>query len=294
MPSPRILVLGATGGLGRALVRSLSSGHETTGWGRVELDLERPESIAAALSRHDFDVLLNPAGLTSPDVCEEQPGKALLANVAGPQALAEFCQQRGARMVHFSTDYVFSGTAQEPLTEEDETEPVNHYGRTKRAGELAVLQACQHALVARVSWLFGPDKASHPDHIIQRALKGEELTAVADKVSVPTSNADICGWIELLIRNRPDVNGVLHLCNSGSASWHSWAEAALEAARKTGLPVGTAQVRPIQLAELSFLKAPRPLMTIMSNAKLQNILGMTVRDWREALEEYVGQKYPTA
>lgn len=294
MSYPRILVLGATGGLGRALVRRLSPTHEVTGWGRAELDLERPESIAAALSRQDFDVLLNPAGLTSPDVCEEQPEKARLANVAGPQALAEFCQRRGARMIHFSTDYVFSGTQVAPLTEEDETQPVNVYGRTKRAGELAVLQACPHALIARVSWLFGPDKASHPDHIIQRALKGEDLTAVADKVSVPASNADIGDWIDILIQEHPQVQGVLHLCNSGSASWHSWAEATLEFARKTRLPVGTAPVRPIQLAELSFLKAQRPLMTIMRNDRLQQVLGVSIRDWREALEDYVVQKYSPA
>lgn len=294
MPFPRILVLGATGGLGRALVRRLSSDHETTGWRRAELDLERPETIAAALSRHDFDVLLNPAGLTSPDVCEEQPEKAHLANVAGPQALAEFCQQRGARMIHFSTDYVFNGTAQAPLTETDGTQPVNVYGHTKRAGEQAVLAACPQALIARVSWLFGPDKASHPDHIIQRALKGEEVTAVADKVSVPTSNSDISHWMDLLIREYPGVHGVLHLCNSGSASWHSWAEATLEFARKAGLPVGEVRVRPIQLAELSFLKAPRPLMTIMSNARLQEILGVSIRDWREALADHVAQKHQAA
>lgn len=294
MPSPRILVLGASGGLGRSLVRRLSSNNEVTGWGRAALDLERPETAAEALARHDFDVLLNPAGLTSPDVCEEQPEKAWLANVAGPQALAEFCQRRGARMIHFSTDYVFSGAAQAPLTEDDEPRPLNHYGRTKRAGEEAVLQACPQALIARVSWLFGPDKASHPDHIIQRALKGEELTAVADKVSVPTSNADICDWIQLLLRGHPQVSGVLHLCNSGTASWHTWAEATLEFARQAGVPVGTVQVRPVQLAELSFLKAPRPLMTIMSNARLQQVLGIRIRDWREALEEYVQQKYSRA
>lgn len=295
MPFPRILVLGATGGLGRALVRRLSATHEVTGWGRADLDFERPEDIAAALGRHDFDVLLNPAGLTSPDVCEVQPEKARLANEAGPQALAEFCQQRGARLIHFSTDYVFGGGPHDLWLEGDETLPVNVYGRTKRDGELAVLAACPDALVARVSWLFGPDKASHPDHMIQRALAGEELTAVEDKVSAPTSTADLSGWVARIIADHPACAGVLHMCNTGIASWHSWAEAALGDAKiLCGLPLKTRQVRPIKLVELTQLKARRPLMTLMSNEKLQNLLGEEIRNWADAQEDYLIGKYGAA
>lgn len=294
MPASRILILGATGGLGRVLHRTLGRGHDVTAWGRAELDLERPEDIAARLEQHDFDVLLNAAGMTSPDACEDQPEKARLANGAGPQAVAEGCRRRGARLIHFSTDYVFSGEPHDPLTEEDETGPINAYGRSKRGGELAVLQACPDALVARVSWLFGPDKPSHPDHILQRALRGEELTAVADKVSAPTSNADIAAWIDRLIRDHPGTTGVLHLCNSGAASWHSWAETTLNIARRLGLPIKTTQVKPIKLAELTQLKAPRPLETVMSNARLQSLLGQEIRGWSAALEEYLTAQYHAA
>lgn len=288
MPPPRILVLGANGGLGRCLLAKFASSG-ATGWTRADLDLEQPEDIAAKLAAHDFDVLLNPAGMTSPDACEVAPEKAHAVNVEGSQALAEACNARGARMIHFSTDYVFSGESHDLWCEQDETRPVNVYGRTKREGELAVLQASPDALVARVSWLFGPTKASHPDHIIQRALETDDLSAVADKVSVPTSNLDLCDWIEGLLPT--SVKGVLHLCNSGIASWHSWAEAALSVASRLGLPVKTTEVRPIQLAELTHLKAPRPLHTVMSNEKLQNLLGREICDWRVALEDYLTEKY---
>jgi dTDP-4-dehydrorhamnose reductase len=291
MPSPRILILGATGGLGRALQRHFSSGHETVCWGRAEMDFEKPAIIAERLAAQRFDVLLNAAGMTSPDACEVQPEKAFLANVAAPQAIAACCQERSARMIHFSTDYVFSGEPHDPWGEEDETTPVNVYGRTKREGELAVIAASPAALVARVSWLFGPDKPSHPDNIIQRAMQSAELSAVADKVSVPTSNADICGWIERIIHDHPETRGVLHLCNSGAASWHSWAEAALEVAQRLGLPVKTARVQPVKLASLTQFKALRPLMTQMSNVKLQNLLGRPIRNWRDALEDYLVKKY---
>lgn len=294
MPASRILILGATGGLGRTLQRALAHTHEVTAWGRAELDLERPEDIAGRLARLEFDVLLNTAGMTSPDACEDQPERARLANAAGPQALAEYCRQRGARLVHFSTDYVFSGEPHGPWAEEDETSPINVYGRSKRAGEEAVLRACPSALVARVSWLFGPDKASHPDHMLQRALHGDDLAAVADKVSAPTSNADIAEWIGLLLREHPGAAGVLHLCNSGAASWHSWAETTLGIARRLGLPVKTTRVRPIKLAELAHLKAPRPLETVMSNTRLQNLLGREIRSWSAALEDYLAARYQSA
>lgn len=291
MPVPRILILGATGGLGRALHRHFAAGHDTTAWGRAELDFERPDSIAPRLAAQDFEVLLNAAGLTSPDVCEVQPERALLVNTVAPQLLAECCHAKGARMIHFSTDYVFSGALHDPWSEDDETDPVNVYGRTKLAGERAVLKASPAALVARVSWLFGPDKPSHPDHIIQRALQSDDVSAVADKISVPTSNADIAEWIGQLIHAHPDTSGVLHLCNSGSASWHTWAEAALSIAARLGLPLRTTRVQPVGLASLTQLKAQRPLLTLMSNAKLQGLLGREIRHWHDALEDYLVQKY---
>lgn len=292
MPASRILVLGAAGGLGRALVRRLSPNHQVTAWTRAALDFDKPEDIAAKLAACDFEVLLNPAGMTSPDACEMQPEKARLANVTGPRVLAECCHRRGARLIHFSTDYVFSGESHDHWTENDETQPINVYGRSKREGELAVLQASPAALVARVSWLFGPDKPSHPDQMIERALQTDDLTAVVDKVSVPTSTADVCEWMEHLIHH--PTTGVLHLCNSGSASWHSWAGAALGIASSLGLPVKTTSVRPIQLAELTQLKAQRPLQTVMSNERLQTLLGAGIRGWHEALTDYLAQKHRPA
>jgi len=289
MPASRILILGSTGGLGRALVRRLSAAHAVTALTRAELDLEKPETIAQALTQHDFEVLINPAGLTNPDTCELQPETARLANMAGPQALAECCHQRGVRLIHFSTDYVFSGEAHGLWTENDPTEPVNVYGRTKREGELAVLKASPDALIARVSWLFGPDKPSHPDQMIERALKSADLTAVEDKISVPTSSPDVCEWIAHLIDH--PAKGVLHLCNTGIASWHSWAEAALGLAKSMGVPVKTTQVRPIKLVELTQLKAGRPLQTAMSHLRFESLLGTEIRSWFDALEEHLKRKH---
>lgn len=291
MPAPRILILGATGGLGRALQSHFQAGYEVSTLGRAELDLERTETIAPRLAAREFDVLLNATGLTSPDVCEVEPERAFRLNVDAPRVIAECCEAKRARMIHFSTDYVFSGEGQEVWSEGDETAPVNIYGRTKLDGEQAVMRASPGALVARVSWLFGPYKASHPDNIIQKALQTDEITAVADKTSAPTSNADICRWMERLVVDHSEVSGPLHLCNSGSASWHTWAEAALEIAREVGLPVKTTRVLPVGLASLTHFKAQRPLKTVMSQGRLQDVLGIEMRHWYDALEEYLVEKH---
>lgn len=291
---PRILILGSLGGLGRALTRHLAALGEITAWSRADLDLSEVESIAPRLKTQRFDVLLNPAGLTSPDVCEAQPMLARRVNAEAPAALAEGCRQHGARFIHFSTDYVFDGSKTSLWSEDDTTHPVNEYGRSKLAGEQAVLAAYPEALVARVSWLFGPDKAAHPDQIIAKAMEGGDLSAIADKTSAPTYTRDLCHWIAQILLDHPGLQGPLHLCNSGAASWHGWGEASLQAAAAFGLPVRTKLIQPTRLAESTFFKAARPPHTAMSTARFTRLTGITPRPWQEALAEYLRGKAPLA
>ena len=291
---PRILILGAHGGLGRALARQLAADFDLLPWTRADLDLTDENAVTTRLDATPFDILLNPAGMTSPDVCEEQSATAFQVNVTAPQRIAEACQRRGARLIHFSTDYVFDGTAQQSWGEDDPADPVNVYGRTKLLGERAVLAACPAAVVARVSWLFGPDKPSHPDQIIAKALQSADISAVADKTSSPTFTHDVCAWIDKLLRHHPEVRGTLHLCNSGTTSWHGWAQAALEIAAARGLPVRTTTVTPSQLSSLTFFKAKRPPHTTMLTRRLTQATGISPRPWREALEDYLTQKTSAA
>ena len=289
MPSPalRFLILGSNGGLGRALARPLASVGQVTAWGRAELDLSDLASIEPKLTAQPFDVLLNPAGMTSPDACVQQPELAQRINMEAPSELARVCRKLGRRFIHFSTDYVFDGGKTTSWSEDDLTAPVNHYGRTKRAGELAVLEACPEALVARVSWLFGPDKSSHPDQIIAKALQSAELTAIGDKTSSPTFTRDLCEWIQTLITDHPEARGILHLCNSGTASWQEWGEKALEIAARLGVPVRTRKLAPLALAECTFFKDARPPHTSMSTGRFTAITGIHPRPWQEALEDHL-------
>jgi dTDP-4-dehydrorhamnose reductase len=288
--SLRILVLGGHGGLGKALTRRLDGIGHITAWSRADLDLSQLDLIAPKLEAQPFDVLLNSAGMTSPDVCEAQPDLARLVNVDAPERLAACCQRLGRRFIHFSTDYVFDGSKTALWSEDDSTEPVNHYGKTKHAGEVAVLAAFPQALVARVSWLFGPDKPSHPDQIIAKALEGSALTAIADKTSAPTFTHDLCDWITSLIVDHPVVCGTLHLCNEGSASWQDWGLEALTIAEEMGLPLQTKSIGPLKLAESTFFKAARPPHTTMSTARLTQLTSLRPRPWQEALRDYLHGK----
>lgn len=287
-PAPlRILILGGHGGLGKALTRRLGGLGEVTAWSRADLDLTRLDGIAPKLEARPFDVLLNPAGMTSPDVCEARKDEAILVNVEAPARLAACCRRLGRRFIHFSTDYVFDGSRTSAWSEDDATQPVNHYGQTKRDGEIAVLDAFPQTLVARVSWLFGPDKPSHPDQILAKALEGTALSAIADKTSSPTFTHDLCDWITNLILHHPEVHGPLHLCNSGTASWHSWGLEALQIAEEMGLPLRTTSIEPLKLAESTFFKAARPPHTTMSTARLTEFTGIRPRSWQEALRDYL-------
>lgn len=292
MPSKplRILILGGQGGLGKALTRHLACLGDVTAWSRADLDLSQLDHIVPKLEAQPFDVLLNPAGMTSPDVCETRQDEAIIVNVEAPARMAACCQRLGRRFIHFSTDYVFDGSKTSTWCEDDPTEPVNHYGKTKREGELAVLAACPSGLVARVSWLFGPDKPSHPDQIIAKALEGTALTAIANKTSAPTFTHDLCDWITKLIVDHPEVCGPLHLCNEGTASWQEWGLEALKIAEEMGLPLQTKSIEPLKLAESTFFKAARPPHTTMSTSRLTHLTGIQPRAWQEALRDYLHGK----
>ena len=136
-------------------------------------------------------------------------------------------------MVHISTDYVFDGKQDTPYIEEDPPAPLSVYAESKLEGERSVLEVSANNLVVRLSWVFGPDKPSFIDQIIQRARENETVTAVADKFSSPSYTIDVANWLRLAWEN--DAQGILHLANSGECSWQEWAQYAIEVCRSVGM-----------------------------------------------------------
>ena len=284
----KLLITGSTGRLGGALVRCYSSRHEVLAPRRDLLDFAQPDSLAAPLRELDFDLLINCAGITSPDVSERDHALATCINAESPAALAAECHRRGARMIQISTDYVYDGETEGPLDESLPTHPVNHYGRTKRDAEVAVLRECPQALVARVSWLFGASSApSFPDQILSDARQGRPLEAIGDKWSVPTSVHDIAHWLEQLWQMDAPVSGPLNLCNSGRASWQTYGQTVADLAVELRLLEQRHTVNGNRLDDFTHFIARRPRHTVMSNARLAGLLGHPVRSWQEALREWM-------
>ena len=281
----KIVVVGSGGRLGGALARELGSEHEVIGLRRKELDLTDPATIRNMLGRLDFDLLLTPAALTKVDYCEDHVDEAMAVNAIAPGVMAEIAKSKGARMIHFGTDYVFDGKDPEPRKESDSINPLGVYGLSKAEGESAVLAVSEDFIVARVAWVFGPDRPSFLDSIIARAIEFEQVSAIADKYSSPTFSNDLAEIVSLLIK-RPWAGGLLNMCNSGSCSWQEYAQLGIDVAAVCGLPLRTQRVDAISLEEMGF-QAARPKYTSMSVDRLTEICGRRPRPWQEAVTDYV-------
>ncbi len=287
----RILILGSRGRLGAALARNHAAEHDVTGLGHADLDLLDLDHIAEKLGRFSFDALINTAGITSVDACEQQPVDAEKANALGPEIVARLCHERKARLIHISSDYVFRGDVKKLRSETDAAEPVNAYGRSKLHGEQLVLAACPSALVVRVAWLFGRDKDSFPDRIIKTALKDDKVSAVADKWSSPTYAEDLCGWLRPFFAEHRDASGLLHLCNQGAPSWCEYGQGALDIAADMGLPLRAKKVEPFSMEGFAEFKAARPPFTALDTSRFTALTGMRPRPWQEALACHIRERY---
>ncbi|MFZ4115260.1 MAG: dTDP-4-dehydrorhamnose reductase [Chthoniobacterales bacterium] len=289
----RIFILGAGGRLGMALVREWRKkfpDHEIVGLGRQEIDFEHPKSALEVMKVFGLkkeEVIVNSGALTDVDRCEREPALATTVNAITPTLLASLAADVGARFIHLSTDYVFDGTLERPYREIDTPAPLSQYGVSKLAGEQGVLATSDHHVVARVSWVFGPDRPSFVDQIIRRALSSTEAAAIHDKISSPTYTYDLSCWLSLFL-NKKTAGGIYHLCNSGHCSWRDYGEYALQCAARHGMPLLTTSVAPLQLAEMKNFLAKRPVQTALDTTKFSVLLGEPLRSWQEAVEEYVG------
>lgn len=285
----RVAVTGTTGRVGAALARHFARDHAVIELPRSRFDLADRDGMARVLAGLNCDVFLNPAGVTGLEACLDDPAMAQRVNADAPAEIAEWAAARGVRLIHFSTDYVLGG--REPgLHEETEgAEPLSDYGKSKRAGEMAVL-AQPGTCVMRVSWVFGPEKPSFVDAVRNKAIADEPLAAVADKFSLPTFTADLVRWVQAVAAS--DVCGIVHACNAGEpASWHDLAEAVVDGMVASGELSCRPEIARQTLAEAGF-RAVRPRHTAMATPRLAEVLGSRPRSWREALAEYMNFSRP--
>ena len=306
----KIVIVGSGGRLGAALVREYRDKFDMIGFDHEELDLGNKKEIENWLVPLDFDVLINAAAFTNVDLCESQPEQAFKINAEAPKLLAEICSHKKAKLIHFSTDYVFDGEKREPYVETDAAKPISVYGESKRAGEENVLAeqgrstsakaTADGHLVLRVSWVFGPDRPSFIDTMIKRAREEEQINAITDKWSAPTYTSDIAEVLQSFFRvDAP--GGVLHFSNSGQCSWQEYAQHAIDCCHRLNIPLKAKTVGALQLADMTHLRqgsggqanwvARRPVYSVLSNSKYTQLTGTAPRSWRDAVSDYIERSY---
>ena len=303
----KIAVIGAGGRLGAALMREYRRKFEVTGFDHADLDLSNRDQINKRVGTVSFDVLINAAAFTNVDLCETQRDRAFHINAEAPRMLAEICRDKDAKLIHFSTDYVFDGKKREAYTEEDEANPISVYGKSKRAGEQNVLAVKGRHLVVRVSWVFGPDRPSFIDGLIKRAQENEHVDAIADKFSTPTYTHDVVEMLPRLFHAGPvagsgpaviargysasGYGGILHFANTGECSWQEYGQWALDCCRTFGVPVKAKTVGALELKDMENWVARRPVYSVLSSARNTELTGASPRAWRDAVADYIRRAY---
>jgi len=290
--APVILLLGADGQVGHELRRPLHELGELTALGRSALDLRDEPALRDLVRQLAPDVIVNAAAYTAVDRAESEPEIAFAVNEAAPRALAEEAQRADARLVHYSTDYVFDGRQSAPYREEDRTNPLSVYGRSKRAGEVAVMGVSDRHVVLRTSWVFGVHGSNFLKTILRLAAERDHLRVVSDQIGAPTSARQIaevtCRVVERAIDRDAAFGGLLHLTASGEVSWHAYARHVIERARESGyeLRATADSVEPIATAEYP-TAAPRPANSRLSTARLRTALDIQLRDWTDDVDQAI-------
>jgi dTDP-4-dehydrorhamnose reductase len=264
----------------------------------LELDISDAEAVRAFAETHRFTHIINCAAYTAVDNAETEEEAALAANAAGPSNLGKAAAEIGASLVHISTDYVFDGRAERPYTESDPCAPEGAYGRTKHAGEVALLQTTparaqeRRLYIIRTSWLFGEGGGNFVATMLKLMTSQPKLRVVADQRGRPTYTRDLAqAAIDLLgigeaDTKQPAASGIYHFANGGALSWYDFAVSILEHARTLGFPVVTTEIEPVTTAEFP-RPAPRPAYSVLDTTKIEAALGHEPRRWEAALGDYM-------
>lgn len=270
----KILLTGRSGQVGSELQEIL---HPAVATDHATLDLADADAIRRAVRAAKPDVIVNAAAYTAVDKAESEPDVAMRINGAAPGVLAEEVRNRGALLVHFSTDYVFDGSKRSPYTETDAPNPLGVYGRTKLEGEARIRAAGCRYLIVRTAWVYGRG-GNFVRAILRQAEKGGALRVVNDQVGAPTWARDIARVIADLLAKGGE--GTFHASAEGAVSWY---DVALEILRTAGRAL---EVKPVSTAEYG-AKAPRPAYSVLDNGKLRASGVTSIGDWRARLAEHL-------
>jgi dTDP-4-dehydrorhamnose reductase len=283
----KALVTGARGQVGTELLRNVPVTWQAVGLGSAGLDITQPSMVHAVLQRERPTLVINAAAYTAVDAAERAAEAAEAVNVAGPRNLATAAERVGARVIQLSTDFVFDGEKDRPYLADDQPRPLSVYGRTKEAGEREVLRLGAQGLVLRTAWVY----ASHGRNFVLRMLglmrERETLSVVADQIGTPTWARSLTAAV-WAAADRPEVHGILHWTDAGSASWHDFGVAIGEEAHAIGLLPRVPTICPVHTGEFP-AAARRPAFSVLDTRAAQAALGLAPAPWRENLRRMLGE-----
>lgn len=286
----RILITGASGQVGGELVKSLATAGEIWAPARTDLDLSNPEALSAAIADFRPHWVINPAAYTAVDRAETDVEHAEAINAVAPGVIARACAAIGARLVHFSTDYVFDGRSAKPYAVSDPVAPQSVYGRTKLEGERAVMAAGADSLILRTAWVYGSHGKNFLLTMLRLANERPLLRVVADQVGTPTSSTQIAQVTAQLLLGHADARAwprpLAHLTCLGQTSWHGFSSAIVA----KGAALGLCPLVPVQAISSSEYPTPaqRPAMSALDTSETA-AMGGTLVPWEAALDQVLAE-----
>lgn len=295
-----VLVLGANGQVGRALCAQL--GDDAIAATRKQVDLSEDDvdkQITAFLGDQAVEAIINAAAYTAVDQAEDELKEAMQINSQAVEEIARWAFERGVPLVHYSTDYVFSGEGEAPWSEDDKPAPINMYGASKVGGERAIAREAEEAdnarwLIFRTSWVYDEAGKNFFNTMLHLGEDREVISVVADQFGAPTYAHDIADLtLQALDRVKDsDVfpSGIYHLCNGGETNWHGFAEAIFREASDKSVALAVKDVKEITTAEFP-TDAQRPLNSRMDCGKFRQIFGLDIPDWQDALARCVATRF---
>lgn len=279
----KIALTGAEGQLGMAFVQYLRE-HDLPfqSFGKKDWDICSQDQATYWFNQHGFDLILNCAAFTDVEKAESQSSTCFSVNAEGPKYLAETCFRHHATLIHFSTDYVFDGNKGTAYNEEDAPNPINVYGQSKLLGEKHIQASGCHALIFRISWLFGGEQTGFLSKVNQWMKRASSLRITEDEFSSPTYCHDVPEAVFAMIhQNRP--SGVFHLANQGACSRYEWVKYYVE----TGLQ-SQVHVQPANSAAFA-TQARRPKNSSLDIRKISQWMPHPMQDWKQATMEYASK-----
>lgn len=290
MSHKKILLFGKVGQIGWELRRTLAPMSQVVCVDYPDVDFTAPDSIRRHIAAAAPDIIVNAAAYTAVDKAESETALATRINADAPGVMADEARQRGALLVHYSTDYVFDGTKTTPYVEEDPARPLGAYARTKHAGDEAIRQSgCAH-LIFRLCWVYGARGGNFMLTMQRLAREREKIRVVADQIGCPTWSRMIAETTAQALRQVDSaataraLTGTYHLCASGQTSWHGFARAIIDL-----MPPESRKCREVEAITTAEYQTPtkRPAYSVMSCAKLERVFGLRLPDWQDSLRHVV-------